>query len=467
MEDIMIYDAEKRNVTMAITGESLISRQMKVFTEKQFLALKDVITSADVSFTNAEMLFHNYEDAPSTVPGGTYMRCDPQYIEDLKWMGFDIVATANNHAWDFGENGVLTNIQNLDKYGLPYAGTGVNLASASAPTYLDTNAGRVALISATTSGPPGGRAGDQRRDVRGRPGPNYIRWTTEWNVDEEMIKGLKLVADKLGWSETMKNRAAKGAEFEDNSDKLSPPSDDLVYFLDHASYQDESYTKFVKGSSIQKRTYINESDLKRNVERVSDAKRMSDWVLFTVHNHEGGATENEPSDHIKVLAHAVIDAGADMFIGHGPHQDRGIEIYKGKPIFYSLGDFILQNDTVELMPHDNMIRQNLSWEGTPADFYDARDGSAYTADKKAIRGQTIEPIRWESAVATVQFEKGEMTKLELLPIDLGYGKERSQRGRPVLASGQVAKQVLERFQSLSEPFGTKITIDGDKGIINL
>ena len=102
----MIYDAEKRNVTMAITGESLISRQMKVFTEKQFLALKDVITSADVSFTNAEMLFHNYEDAPSTVPGGTYMRCDPQYIEDLKWMGFDIVATANNHAWDFGENGV-------------------------------------------------------------------------------------------------------------------------------------------------------------------------------------------------------------------------------------------------------------------------------------------------------------------------------------------------------------------------
>ena len=60
-----------------------------------------------------------------------------------------------------------------------------------------------------------------------------------------------------------------------------------------------------------------------------------------------------------------------------------------------------------------------------------------------------------------------MIKLELLPIDLGYGKERSQRGRPVLASGQVAKQVLERFQSLSEPFGTKITIDGDKGIINL
>ena len=98
---------------------------------------------------------------------------------------------------------------------------------------MDTNAGRVAFISATTSGPPGGRAGDQRRDVRGRPGPNYIRWTTEWNVDEEMIKGLKLVADKLGWSETMKNRAAKGAEFEDNSDKLS----NLLQEIGSSAYQ--------------------------------------------------------------------------------------------------------------------------------------------------------------------------------------------------------------------------------------
>ena len=51
-----------------------------------------------------------------------------------------------------------------------------------------------------------------------------------------------------------------------------------------------------------------------------------------------------------------------MVLGHGPHQDRGIEIYEGKPIFYALGDFFLQNDTVLLMPHDNMVRQGLSWD---------------------------------------------------------------------------------------------------------
>ncbi len=69
---------------------------------------------------------------------------------------------------------------------------------------------------------------------------------------------------------------------------------------------------------------------------------MADWVIVTVHNHEGGATENEPSDHIREFAHAVIDAGADVFTGHGPHQDRGIEIYNGKPIFYSLGNFAFE-----------------------------------------------------------------------------------------------------------------------------
>ena len=52
-----------------------------------------------------------------------------------------------------------------------------------------------------------------------------------------------------------------------------------------------------------------------------------------------------PADFIPIFARAVIDAGADVFVGHGPHVLRGIEIYKGKPIFYSLSNFIFQNET--------------------------------------------------------------------------------------------------------------------------
>lgn len=44
----------------------------------------------------------------------------------------------------------------------------------------------------------------------------------------------------------------------------------------------------------------------------------------------------------------MIDAAADVVVGHGPHVLRGIEVYKGSPIFYSLANFIVENDLVEL-----------------------------------------------------------------------------------------------------------------------
>ena len=149
----MLCESESGDVTMAITGESLITRAKSVYREPRFLKMHDLLHSTDVRFTNAEMLFHNYEDAP-THRTGTYMRCDPEFIKDLQWLGFNIVACANNHAYDFGENGVLTNIRYLDEARMFHAGTGRNLADATAPTYMDTPKGRVALISATTSSQP-------------------------------------------------------------------------------------------------------------------------------------------------------------------------------------------------------------------------------------------------------------------------------------------------------------------------
>ena len=115
----MLYEAESGDITMAITGESLITRAMSVFREKRFLTMREQLHDADVRFTNAEMLFHNYEDPPTHRPGGTYMRCDPKHIEDLKWLGINMVGCANNHSYDFGENGILTNISHLDEYDMP------------------------------------------------------------------------------------------------------------------------------------------------------------------------------------------------------------------------------------------------------------------------------------------------------------------------------------------------------------
>jgi len=60
---------------------------------------------------------------------------------------------------------------------------------------------------------------------------------------------------------------------------------------------------------------------------------MADLVLVTHNGHESdGSDRYKPAKFIETYARACIDAGADAFLGHGPHLLRGIEIYKGKPI---------------------------------------------------------------------------------------------------------------------------------------
>ena len=114
------------------------------------------------------MLFHNYEHSP-TFYSQTYMRCDPKFIKDLQWFGVNLMACANNHCTDFGENGVLTNNRNLDEAGMVHAGTGKHYADALFPAYLDTAKGRVALISALRPRGPTPARGTSARTCRDDP----------------------------------------------------------------------------------------------------------------------------------------------------------------------------------------------------------------------------------------------------------------------------------------------------------
>jgi poly-gamma-glutamate synthesis protein (capsule biosynthesis protein) len=78
-----------------------------------------------------------------------------------------------------------------------------------------------------------------------------------------------------------------------------------------------------------------------------------------------------------------------------------------------------------------------------------------------------DPVYFESVIAVVRFEKNQLAELRLYPIELGYLKRLADRGVPRLASPQQTKSILEHLQKLSAPFGTRMTIENNVGVIRL
>ncbi len=81
--------SDRSAFTMALTGDSIITRPISVHSAPEFLKLMDITRGADAAFTNLEMLFHDYESYAMTESGGTWMRADPALARELVWAGFD------------------------------------------------------------------------------------------------------------------------------------------------------------------------------------------------------------------------------------------------------------------------------------------------------------------------------------------------------------------------------------------
>src|SRR5262245_40863305 len=183
--------ARDTSMTMALTGDSIITMKLSVHTDPQFTKMIDMIRGADAAFTNLEMLFHDYEPYPSTQSGGTYMRADPALAKDLVWAGFDMVARANNHTGDYGVEGARLTTKYVAAAGLVQAGVGESLREAREARFLETDKGRVALVSTASTFPDPSRAGVSWGDTRARPGLNPLRFTTTTVLTRAQFDALR------------------------------------------------------------------------------------------------------------------------------------------------------------------------------------------------------------------------------------------------------------------------------------
>jgi poly-gamma-glutamate synthesis protein (capsule biosynthesis protein) len=208
------------------------------------------------------------------------------------------------------------------------------------------------------------------------------------------------------------------------------------------------------------RTEANPQDVEEIGAVVRNASGLADYTIVTFHGHESDGDRFVAAQFLASFSRAMIDAGADVVVGHGPHVLRAIEIYKGKPIFYSLGDFMFQNETLLRLPYENYERYHLGIDAHVADFNRAR----YDNDQ---RGFPATREIWEAVIAMPQFQNGELTAIELYPITLGFGEPRTVRGRPMLAGPELGEKIIGDLMRLSKPFGTEIEYRDGIGVVRL
>ena len=454
----MLYDAETGDLDIALAGDLMLTRKISMGLEPRFVALRDLLTKADASFANLEGSVRNWDEGTPGITVGTYMTTPPELLEEVNWLGINIVSCANNHACDYGEGGLLATLRHLDAAGIPHSGSGRNLAEARAPAYLDTPRGRVALVSMTATFRPWNRASAQRPDMIGRPGINPFGFTTSYTVDRPAMVELRRIANSLGLEKAMERDRR---HFYSDKDLGATDAVEEIALFGH---------RFILGETFSVRQIPNTDDWNGNLQWIRDARSQADWVIVSFHSHEFGgrsilsaetrADLEEPPDFAREFARAAIDAGADMFVGHGSHTLLGIEIYKERPIFYSLGNLVFMNETVPFLPNEAYERFGLGPEATPADFYGARTDN----DKK---GHPANPKYWQGAVATCQFKSRKLVEIRLHPVDIGHGRSRAQRGRPVLASGEVTDQIFARLHRLSSIYGTELVRQAETAIVSL
>jgi poly-gamma-glutamate capsule biosynthesis protein CapA/YwtB (metallophosphatase superfamily) len=378
---------QSAQITITLAGQSMIRSDIRA-TAPAAVSVIQGLLKGDVVFTNLEAAV---AEKGETVQEGRGFLTPPEALDALTTFGFNLLSLSGNHAFDLKATGIQNTIREADSRKIVHAGTGNNLAEAGAPGYLHTAKGTIALI-ASASGliTPGGSA------TPDRPGVNELRI--------------------------------------------------------EAGDQENEATVDLPGAPGNT---PNHTDSQRILQSIRDARQHADLVIVYQHNHvfgnhsfatiftEGMQERLAPNDWLKKWTHAEVDAGADIIVMHGAPLLHGVEIYRGRPIFYDLGNFI----------------------------YNVPPTLTYID----------EPMNWESAVAYVRFEGKNLNSISFRPIamnNVGEGQPDIHnqyannqflhtRGLPSPVTGARAGYILQRLADASKPFGTRVEIKGDTAEIKL
>jgi poly-gamma-glutamate capsule biosynthesis protein CapA/YwtB (metallophosphatase superfamily) len=371
---------------LVLTGQSMIRSDLRATAPASIAGMRSLL-EGEVIFTNLE---GTVAEAGQVTHEGRGFLTPPAALDALQALGFNLLALSGNHAFDLQAAGIENTLREADSRHIVHAGSGMDLAKAASPAYLHVSNMTIALVASASgligAGAPAGP---------GRPGVNELRVDAGGQPNEA-------VADLPG--------------------------------------------------ATQNAPHVE--DARRILGSIREAKRHADLVVVYQHNHvfgdksfatlfnEGMPERLAPNQWLVNWTHAEVDAGADVVVMHGAPLLHGIEIFRGRPIFYDLGNFI----------------------------YNVPPTLTYID----------EPIAWESVIATLAYEGNRLQSITLTPLSLnaiGAGQPDvhdpyanneflDTRGLPSRATGAKARYILERVARLSTPFGTRLELKGDRALVS-
>jgi poly-gamma-glutamate capsule biosynthesis protein CapA/YwtB (metallophosphatase superfamily) len=285
-----------RAVTLLLVGD--INVQKRADPATAFDRVRETLDRADLVYGNLEGLLVKSEGPDKDIPDKSgWQHVGPEAVRALKAGNIQAVGVANNVA--YGPQNILRSLAILDANGIVHTGGGASLEEAHRPAVVE------------------------RKGVRF----GFLQYTAKWYVQDQQIAS----ATRPGVARVL------------SRDGLT----------------------------------VDPGDLERVREDIRRLRSRADVVVVSSHNRdrltgresaapaEDGRETGRPPDlfspiplgprfsqaepYQKELAHAAIDAGADIVYGHGSHVVQGVEIYKGKPILYCVGNFAM--DWIRMRPN--------------------------------------------------------------------------------------------------------------------
>ncbi|RWF29575.1 MAG: CapA family protein [Mesorhizobium sp.] len=394
-----------------VTGQSLITHDIRYVQDERFTEVQRFLQQGDVVFTNFESTILG-QHAGWPTKGRYFGYSTAEVLDALRDVGFNALALANNHAFDLGAPGVLSTLDEVDARGFLYAGIGIDETDAAKPGRRQLGKRQVSLLAVDAGPGPANMYAENRAASRpARPGVNRLKAIRKIAVPDGHFRRLARLGSHLQSSHLELTNYAQ-------------PED--LPALEKGSEINFYGTVFTQAADFGRLIEIDPQSASVHLSAIRQAAAQGDFVIAYLHHHHWEPGWQDVPRWVQTFARTCVDAGADLFVSHGAPVLQAVEVYKGAPIFYGLGNFLFHVHPDE--------------------------------------GEWDPPEVWQSIVAACRYDaSGVLESIDLLPVVICEVSERpgsKTRGKlvPIPAVGHAALDILEGFASRSRSFGTGIEI---------